>query len=122
MKSGDIRDGYSFGGAFVYVALCGIGGHALAKVGVSGHPEKRIAQLQTGCPLPIGSCYISEFRTRAKALQAEHLVHARLSRNRTCGEWFKFHESSLDGLFSEAESACREVGGTDLERMFLPPR
>lgn len=107
------------GSSFLYVAVCTIGESVMVKVGVSDHPERRFFSLQTHCPLPIQSLYVSEMRDRATAFAAEHEAHRRLSAYRTRGEWFQFHPKALDTMFAEVQGAVSPFKGSELQRLAL---
>ena len=55
------------------------------KVGISIHPEKRLRQLQTGCPFPL-----KVYRTYIvnNAIKCEQKVHNYLEQYHSSGEWF----------------------------------
>ena len=68
----------------IYV-IEGAGG--LVKIGVSGDPLARLAQLQTASHVPLQIAYSAAVRS-GNAFPLEQTVHAALGRYRQSGEWF----------------------------------
>lgn len=78
--------GYSHYGFSLYVLRAG----EFYKVGLSKNIERRIKDLQTGCPLPIELVELYQVRLRGdeRAYRLESLVHKSLKEYQTIGEWF----------------------------------
>jgi hypothetical protein len=77
----------SFGRAtgWVYFAIIGSPEPEFMKIGyTSGDPNKRIASLQTGCPV-----WISLIQIVPGNYDMERELHGVLKDDRCCGEWFK---------------------------------
>ena len=63
--------------------------HGFVKIGYSNNPEKRIKQIQTGCPFPV-----TIIRTwQGMGRKEEKLMHRAYSKYKTVGEWFKIEGS-----------------------------
>lgn len=62
------------------------------KVGISQDPEKRLKQLQTGCPFPLA---IIKLFKHDDARYLEQELHKDLERYNTSGEWFMIPQSGL---------------------------
>ena len=62
------------------------------KIGISQDPEKRLKQLQTGCPFPLE--LIKIFKPE-NVLEMEQKLHRELSGCSTSGEWFMIAQSNL---------------------------
>ena len=65
--------------------------YELVKIGFSSEPEKRVKQLQTGCPFPI-----TILHTEVGTPKNESELHRRFSKHRVNGEWFKLSLSILN--------------------------
>ena len=77
--------------------------------------EKRITQLQVGCPVPLHSMYTAELPSRADAFAAEYRVHRAMSRRRSSGEWFRFDRGDgLEQLFTSVDQAVDAEHGMPL--------
>ena len=81
------------------------------KIGfTSGDAQKRLKELQTGCPvkLQLLGCVIG-------TQDEERMVHKRFARRRMQGEWFKIEEngrSSLERLLIEINPKWDEPNGS----------
>jgi hypothetical protein len=84
-------------GSFVYV-IEGHAGHH--KIGVSTDPIARLAQLQTGSPVPLRFAYIGV--TSNSGYEIEQSAHALLDAHRKEGEWFLVPASIAIGATIEA--------------------
>ena len=59
------------------------------KIGISSNVERRIKQIQTGCPLHIYMVRYWSVSNRVLAKRIESELHNALSDRNTFGEWFK---------------------------------
>lgn len=58
-----------------------------SKIGFSNDPDKRVRQLQTGCPERLSLQYVQE-TTLTEARRIEKSIHQTLGYLRKTGEWF----------------------------------
>lgn len=65
------------------------------KVGRSSDVAKRLAGVQTGCPLPITKVYILTMWGNGHSQSVEAMMHNDLAAYRTQGEWFAFSTDDL---------------------------
>jgi len=84
-------------GSFVYV-IEGVTGHY--KIGVSVDPIRRLAELQTGSPVPLRFAYIGV--TPGNGYDIEGRAHELLDAHRKEGEWFLVPASIAIGATLEA--------------------
>lgn len=78
------------------------------KIGISSAVDKRAAQLQTGCPIPLKEVLVVNLWSMAAARSAEQAMHHKLAAFRSHGEWFRF--DLTDRLHKEAfNDAAKEV-------------
>jgi hypothetical protein len=84
-------------GSFVYV-IEGQAGHH--KIGVSTDPIARLAQLQTGSPVPLRFVYIGVTSSTGYAIESR--AHELLDAYRKQGEWFLVPASIAIGATLEA--------------------
>jgi hypothetical protein len=84
---------------FVYV----IGGErGLVKIGVSEHPERRLAQLQTGSGMTLRLLWQTE-----GGIRLERTLHRKFGLQRTTGEWFDFDQADPVAAVSAAVAELR---------------
>lgn len=70
----------------IYIIKAG----SLYKIGVTGVSiDKRITQLQTGCPHKINKVYVGKCKSMKHARSIEKSLHRRYKKANTHGEWFK---------------------------------
>lgn len=83
-------------GSCVYMMVADVGAeHSFCKIGITGDLGKRIAGIQTGCPVPIVDvAYISALPYSAR--QIEGYLHAQLEEFHTHGEWFRLNLKDKD--------------------------
>jgi hypothetical protein len=81
--------------SFLYVIAADPSGPV--KLGLSGNPEKRVRQLQTGSALPLVLFHVEEVET-SKVKIAERALHRLLGHKRMTGEWFNM---SVDQAITE---------------------
>ena len=74
------------------------------KIGVSTDPIARLAQLQTGSPVPLRFAYIGA--TRSNGYNIEAAAHALLDAHRQEGEWFLVPASIAIGAASARARAA----------------
>jgi len=81
---------------FLYI-ITAIEFNGIYKIGVSSDVNKRIIQMQTGCPytLNLVSCYSVD-----KAYLVENMLHVFFQKKRTCGEWFRLEPLDLEYIDS----------------------
>lgn len=60
------------------------------KIGISSAVDKRAAQLQTECPIPLKEVLVVKLWSMAAARSAEQAMHQKLEAFRSHGEWFRF--------------------------------
>lgn len=75
--------GQRMDGGFVYAIR---GDHNLVKIGVSGNPNARLAQLRTASAFPLELCFVGACQTTGAEIERE--AHRLLEPHRTNGEWF----------------------------------
>ena len=76
---------------YVYFAVAYHERLAFLKVGIAANPGDRMADLQTGCPLPLTMLSVVHCKSEKHARRVEKTVHNRLRRYRSSGEWFFYH-------------------------------
>ena len=79
------------------------------KIGYSKSPEKRIGELQTGCPEKLYLHYTAKVDDN-KAEIIEHLIHRANNHKRINGEWF---DLSIEDSQSEIEFALIRYSDDD---------
>lgn len=77
--------------AYLYVIQAG----EFVKIGISRNVQARLAELQTGNPLPLAILDAFEF---ADAEQVERALHQRFANARVQGEWFRLTAEDLEAL------------------------
>lgn len=65
------------------------------KIGTAQDPDKRLRELQTGCPFAL----VVEGRLPG-GVDAERMVHAKLDKHRFRGEWFVLSETDVQELLA----------------------
>jgi hypothetical protein len=76
-------------------------GTRMIKVGVSGDPLARMAQLQPASPTPLRLAYAAAARS-GDATAVEQRAHARLAAYRAAGEWFDVSEGLAVAAIAES--------------------
>lgn len=92
-------------GCFVYMLFCQDGGPVYVKIGISEHPDDRLAALRTTCAVTPRAFSVIEVRNRKMALRVERALQRAFAKDQTTGEWFVFPE----GGGAEFRSRRREV-------------
>lgn len=87
------------------------GQDGLVKIGVSGDPLARLAQLQTASHAPLRIAYSAAVRS-GNAFGLERAVHATLDRYRQSGEWFAV---PARGAVAAIAAASHEIGDPIVE-------
>lgn len=59
------------------------------KIGISDQPDKRLLELQTGCPFPLHIAHQFAATSRHHALAIENAAHRALASDNSSGEWFQ---------------------------------
>lgn len=59
------------------------------KIGKAADPDKRLKELQTGCPYPLSIVARVRCRSDRHAYEVEKLAHQYFWRYHTQGEWFR---------------------------------
>lgn len=78
-------------GWIIYVMVAPISADsAYLKIGISSDIPKRIAAVQTGCPIQIKEILYHKALSRESARAVERAMHADLDGFRVSGEWFRF--------------------------------
>lgn len=72
---------------FVYI-VAPVGKPGPCKVGISDNPDKRVASLSTGSPVPLRVAEVFSFSSRDAAAAMEQRFHASYAAWRLNGEWF----------------------------------
>lgn len=75
-------------------------GTGFVKIGTSREPERRLGEIQTGCP---HVCRI--VHTVPGTREIESGVHRRLAPNRAAGEWFLFTDKTIQEIISTVDEA-----------------
>lgn len=83
-------------------------GMEYSKIGVSNDLETRLADLQTGNPLPLHLRVAYEFPS---AYMVEKVMHQKFSEKRAQGEWFRLSVQDLKDLCT----ICEMLGGQRVE-------
>ena len=114
-------------GACVYMMVADAGqGHSFCKIGITRDLGKRIAQVQTGCPVPIAEVAYMPMPDSSRARLVEARMHCKLKEHHSHGEWFRldladpahkaaFHEATraaLDRVCDLSEARWRKVNTT----------
>ena len=87
-----------------------LGESGLHKIGIAKQPEKRLKQLQTGCPYKLEIIYIVESKFTSKV---EKFLHKKFSHKKNVqkfdqnlkGEWFNLDVSDI----LEFKKTCSEI-------------
>lgn len=80
----------------------------LIKIGRSKTPEKRMSQLQIGCPFKLKMIGFMKCRDDSHAKSVEKLAHNIFYKQRRRGEWFKLseaHRAQIESLIKK----CAEI-------------
>lgn len=77
----------------IYLMACEEMG--VCKIGFSKDPERRLAEVQTGCPYNVR---LASVREGCSALERE--IHNRLQFYRTVGEWFRLEDGVIQAFQS----------------------
>jgi hypothetical protein len=93
---------------YVYFIRCR-GDKSRLKIGKAADPNRRLAELQTGCPYPMTLESKIKCRSEKHAFYVEKLAHVYFKDYRTQGEWFKCTDAVLSKVwefeqFAEATS------------------
>jgi hypothetical protein len=95
----------------LYMMVCDAGGgFSYCKIGISRDLAKRVAGVQTGCPIPISDvAYLQVGSTYTR--QAEAMMHSGLKKFHSQGEWFR-----LNFTDPEHKAAFQEVTKRVIDR------
>lgn len=77
------------------------------KIGISGNPQNRLLQLQTGNPTPIALRYTIPLPTLDIARKLETYLHKKYDHTRTHGEWF---DVAPDTIYAEIQLTASILG------------
>ena len=83
---------------YVYFIYCLVGDKTYVKIGKAKDPRKRLAELQTGCPVRLSLEVFLPYDSDAEAFEKEREFHERLKRHRHDREWFVVSEEFDDEL------------------------
>ena len=87
---------------FIYVMVA----KPYMKIGISRDVQRRIKEVQTGCPVRITRCIFMNVGNTQQAETLEKLLHKRYAACNTWGEWFTYslpRVRSILALFPEAQ-------------------
>ena len=69
------------------------------KIGLTSNTiDKRIKELQTGCPYEIKEIFKTSSLTKKEAFELERFLHKKFKRFHSYGEWFKLNNNKLKEL------------------------
>jgi hypothetical protein len=104
---------------FVYLIACRSETTLYVKIGLTSSIQRRLSNVQTGCPHPITSAFVilSEHREEVEGL--EKLLHLLLAPERLRGEWYE----GTHAFFSSLQSVLTRinVGGFTYEELLDLP-
>lgn len=98
-----------------YVYAIGATGHRAVKIGWAANPDKRLRDLQCGCPLPLALLWAFPVDD---AQGVERFLHRRFHRQRMQGEWF---DLGPDGALVARQEFAQVTGRPDLAPEPEPP-
>ena len=81
------------------------------KIGIAVDVDKRIKDLQTGCPKELYCVYKKEFN---KTIKIERMIHKKYKNKNTYGEWFKLNKNELEELITTLENLGLISGKTKI--------
>lgn len=103
-------------GWFVYTAICpAYADRVLIKVGITGHPYNRLAQIHNNSPYPIEIAAFVPVGSKETALRVEREILAEFPDRLTRGEWIDLPASSGAQFRDSATQAF-------MRRMGTPPK
>jgi len=89
---------------YVYLIECKSVKPYPIKIGVATCPEKRIAELQTGCPYPLRLVSSIPFDSRGLAYEFESFSHSYFNYCRLSGEWFDSRKLKINKAMQKWDS------------------
>lgn len=84
---------------YLYVIECDSKPIKPIKIGIAFSPEKRVEELQTGCPFPLRLKMKIPMDDRKSAANFEWWLHRHFGRHRMQGEWFDSRKVNLKKAF-----------------------
>lgn len=100
-------------GQIVYFISAANGGPFPVKIGIAYDPNKRLTELQVGCPEPLAIC-----AQIPGGPELEALLHDHLSDYSTCGEWFQ-HVPEILAIIDRARQVPSECAYLSAKELFL---
>src|ERR1700731_2369046 len=97
----------------IYVITCG---SSFVKVGVASNISKRLKALQTGAPLPLKLFDSVRVESAQLAYRYEYLVHRKLARFATTGEWFRIAPAEAMAVLTSVIAGPPKNTNAELER------
>ena len=97
---------------FVYFIQAGTQRMGPIKIGYAANPEKRMVELQVGCPFTLTLLFKLPVKSEKHAQKVEAWYHDRFHRKHIRGEWFK--KISLDVIYTNVAYALE---GTDWDEV-----
>lgn len=89
---------------YVYLIGCSSDDKVYVKIGLSSSVQRRLSNIQTGCPHPITHAFVVRSKYREEVKGLERLLHVLLEPERLRAEWYEgsstFFES-LDAVLSK---------------------
>lgn len=82
---------------WLYLMACS---DTIFKVGIATNVERRRADLQACCPIPINIVRTVHYNSRLYALLAERTAHSLLAKHRLHGEWFHCERRHIGKVIS----------------------
>ncbi len=90
------------------------------KIGKAGNPEKRMLDLQVGCPVKLEMLGTIQCRDSKEATKTERAMHKRFKSRRAIGEWFLFShdaKSEVRGLIANHQGPFTKPQPSDIARL-----
>lgn len=104
---------------YVYLIACRGGAKTYVKIGLTSSIERRLSNIQTGCPHPITHAFVVRSKHREEIKGLEKLLHILLKPERLRAEWYegtkRFFEM-LDAVLSRINA-----GGFSYEELLDMP-
>lgn len=83
---------------YVYLIACKGAAETYVKIGLTSNIQRRLSNIQTGCPLPITNAFIVRSEHREEVVGLERLLHMLLRSVRLRAEWYEGTASFFDEL------------------------
>jgi hypothetical protein len=104
---------------YVYLIACKGENKTYVKIGLTSSVQRRLSNIQTGCPHPITHAFVvrSEYREEVEGL--EKLLHMLLKPERLRAEWYE----GTSGFFESLDTVLSRVnaGGFTYEELLEMP-